>query len=185
MRHDREKHHAEAGADSGISIPRLHLVEPPFRNLSEPSPTSGTVDFNCVVCPRGEGEFLRGSGRTIVSNVSPVVTLYWRPGCLFCVRLRRGLRRRSIPLNEVNIWEDRVAGLTVRSLTGGDETVPTVTIAGAVLVNPTVRQVLVEIRLRAPGLLPGPHVRHGTWLGATEGFVRVLARLGFGDRADS
>lgn len=113
-----------------------------------------------------------------MSVVSPV-TLYWRPGCPFCVRLRRALRRARIPLNEVNIWEDRAAGLTVRSLTGGNETVPTVTVAGAALVNPTVRQVLSEIRSRAPELLLDPHGHEKTLRGSKGGLARVLAWRGF------
>ena len=116
-----------------------------------------------------------------MGEVSPV-TLYWRPGCLFCVRLRRGLRRASIALNEVNIWEDRAAGLTVRSLTGGTETVPTVVVAGAALVNPTVRQVLSEIRLRAPELLSNAHARETTLRESCGALTSVLARRGFGGR---
>ena len=118
-----------------------------------------------------------------MGEVSPI-TLYWRPGCLFCVRLRRGLRRASIPLTEVNIWEDRAGGLTVRSLTGGTETVPTVTVAGVALVNPTVRRVLSEIRLRAPELFPDLDVSRKRLLGSNGTLARVLARRGFARRED-
>ncbi|WP_407663748.1 glutaredoxin domain-containing protein [Mycobacterium shottsii] len=34
------------------------------------------------------------------------VVVYWRPGCPFCWRLRRGLRRRGLPTREINIWTD-------------------------------------------------------------------------------
>ncbi len=51
---------------------------------------------------------------------------------------------------EVNIWEDPTAAATVRGLTGGNETVPTVRVAGQVLVNPTGPAVLETARKLAP-----------------------------------
>ncbi|WP_373279643.1 glutaredoxin domain-containing protein [Gordonia rhizosphera] len=66
--------------------------------------------------------------------------MLWRPGCLFCARLRRGLRRRDIPTTESNIWDDESAAARVRNVTGGDETVPTVFVGSVAMVNPSVRQ---------------------------------------------
>jgi mycoredoxin len=56
------------------------------------------------------------------------VEVYWRPGCGFCSTLLRGLRRSGLPLRAVDIWRDPEAAALVRSLAGGNETVPTVVI---------------------------------------------------------
>lgn len=55
--------------------------------------------------------------------------------------LRSGLRRAAIPTTEVNIWEDPEAAATVRDVAGGNETVPTVIVGDAALVNPSVDDV--------------------------------------------
>ena len=73
---------------------------------------------------------------------SPTVTVYWRPGCPYCGSLRRGLRRARLHTDDVDIWSDPEAADFVRSHAGGNETVPTVDIAGTVLVNPSARRVL-------------------------------------------
>ena len=65
------------------------------------------------------------------------IVIYTRPGCPYCYRLRRGLRRRGIPFAEINIRHDTVAAATVRAHANGTETVPTVRIGGHWLVNPT------------------------------------------------
>ena len=80
------------------------------------------------------------------------VQFYWRPGCPFCVTLRRGLRRRGIPVDAVNIWEDPDAAARVRSVADGNETVPTVFIGRQALVNPSVAQVESALREEAPDL---------------------------------
>lgn len=82
------------------------------------------------------------------------VTVYWRPGCPYCSRLRRDLRRIGLAAAEVNIWDDPSGAATVRSVTGGDETVPTVVVGGTGLVNPSARSVLGAVRQVAPDLLP-------------------------------
>jgi glutaredoxin-like protein len=75
-----------------------------------------------------------------MSTHSPV-TVYTRPGCPYCLRLRFGLRRRRITFSEVNIWRDPAAAAAVRAVADGNETVPTVYVAGQWLVNPPARQV--------------------------------------------
>lgn len=70
------------------------------------------------------------------------VRFYWRPGCGFCAGLERGLQRHGVPLDKRNIWDDPEAAAAVRSITGGDETVPTVVVGTAELVNPRVDAVL-------------------------------------------
>ncbi|WP_245238569.1 mycoredoxin [Streptomyces sp. MZ04] len=85
------------------------------------------------------------------------IQVYWRPGCPFCARLRRGMRRTGLGYKEIDIWQDKSAAAFVRSVNQGDETVPTVSVAGHTLTNPSVRQVLDLVRQHAPQLLPDPH----------------------------
>ncbi len=94
-------------------------------------------------------------------NAQPVtaVDFYWRPGCPFCVALRRRLQRRGIPIRPVNIWEHPDAAVRVRVATGGDETVPTVFVGERSLVNPTLGQVESLLRELAPELLELPGKR--------------------------
>ncbi|WP_406079133.1 glutaredoxin family protein [Micromonospora sp. NBC_00858] len=65
------------------------------------------------------------------------VTVYTRPGCPYCFLLRRGLRRRDITFAEINIWADPDTAAAVRAVADGNETVPTVHVAGQWLVNPS------------------------------------------------
>ncbi len=72
----------------------------------------------------------------------PRVDVYWRPGCPFCTMLFRGLRGAGLPMRELDIWDDPEAAAFVRAHANGNETVPTVDIAGTVLVNPSAKTVL-------------------------------------------
>ncbi|GAA0798687.1 glutaredoxin domain-containing protein [Spirilliplanes yamanashiensis] len=72
--------------------------------------------------------------------MNPVV-VYTRPGCPYCFLLRRGLRRRGVPFTEVDIWQDPSAAAAVRAVADGNETVPTVHVAGRWLVNPRAAEV--------------------------------------------
>lgn len=74
------------------------------------------------------------------------IIVYRRNGCPYCAMLRRGLRRAGVVTVERDIWADPDASAFVRSHAGGNETVPTVDVAGTVLVNPSVRQVLGAAR---------------------------------------
>ena len=69
------------------------------------------------------------------------VVIYWRPGCLYCARLRAALGRRGRAAAWVNIWADNEGAAFVRSVNDGDETVPTVLIAGVAHTNPEPRVV--------------------------------------------
>lgn len=64
------------------------------------------------------------------------VVAYWRPGCLYCSRLRWSLGARRSHVTWVNIWQDDSAARFVRSVNDGNETVPTVVIDGEALTNP-------------------------------------------------
>ncbi|GAB1639786.1 glutaredoxin domain-containing protein [Krasilnikovia sp. MM14-A1259] len=63
--------------------------------------------------------------------------IYWRPGCPFCLRLRFALLGRRA--HWVDIWRDPGAAAAVRAVADGNETVPTVILAGAAYVNPDPR----------------------------------------------
>jgi glutaredoxin-like protein len=70
------------------------------------------------------------------------VVIYWRPGCVFCARLRGRLGRTGRRATWVNIWQDEAAAAYVRSVNDGDETVPTVVIDGEPHTNPEPQLVL-------------------------------------------
>lgn len=88
------------------------------------------------------------------SHIQSPITVYWRPGCPFCGSLMRGLDGSDLPYERRDIWEDEEAARFVRSVTGGDETVPTVAVGDVALVNPTPREVLATVAEEAPELLP-------------------------------
>lgn len=106
------------------------------------------------------------------------VTMYWRPGCMFCAALRRRMRSAGIPFAEVNIWEDPAAAAFVRSVAGGNETVPTVSVGGTAMVNPPVSRVVDELRRVAPDLVAALPADGGR----LAGLRRWLSRLGGGRR---
>jgi mycoredoxin len=89
-----------------------------------------------------------------VDSTATTITVYWRPGCGFCSRLLRWIDRAGVPTTRHDIWEDPEAAAAVRSITGGDETVPTVTIGQHALVNPSPRRLQAAIAEHAPELLP-------------------------------
>ena len=92
------------------------------------------------------------------------VTLYWRPGCPYCIRLRRGLRRARITVSEVNIWEEPAGAATVRGVAGGNETVPTLIVGDQSLVNPSTHSAVEAIRAYAPELIGSvPEQRARFW----------------------
>ncbi|MFF9391980.1 glutaredoxin domain-containing protein [Streptomyces griseoluteus] len=64
----------------------------------------------------------------------PVV--FWRPGCKYCIRLRIRLGCSSRQLHWVNIWRDPAGAAAVRAVNDGNETVPTVVVAGQPHTNP-------------------------------------------------
>jgi mycoredoxin len=75
--------------------------------------------------------------------------IYWRPGCVFCMRLRASLGRAGRRAHWVDIWSDPDAAAAVRAITGGDETVPTVVAGAQSFVNPDpsrVRELLAAAR---------------------------------------
>ena len=100
--------------------------------------------------------------------------MYWRPGCPFCQKLRLGLFCAGLKGEWINIWDDAGAAAHVRSITGGNETVPTVIVGGKAMVNPSARQVVAAARAGRP-----PAVRDDS--AATGRFGRMLAALREGE----
>ena len=84
------------------------------------------------------------------------VDFYWRGGCGFCSRLRRGLDAAGVELVEHDIWADDEARAFVRSVARGYETVPTVVVAGVALVNPSAAEVVARLDDSAAEDAPGP-----------------------------
>lgn len=74
--------------------------------------------------------------RAVTSPGDPRPIVYWRPGCVFCLRMRARLGADADRLNWVDIWRDPSAAATLRQLTGGDEIVPTVVLSGQAHINP-------------------------------------------------
>lgn len=70
------------------------------------------------------------------------------------MNLERNLDKLDLPLNKKNIWDSPKAAATVRSIADGNETVPTVVIGNAKMVNPNAGQVLQAIEAQAPELMP-------------------------------
>jgi glutaredoxin len=81
------------------------------------------------------------------------VEVFWRPGCPFVGGVGRVLDDAGVPTNLRNIRENPDDAAIVRSITGGDETVPTLVIGPVALVNPSARLVMATLREHAPHLL--------------------------------
>jgi glutaredoxin-like protein len=92
-----------------------------------------------------------------------VIEFYWRPGCPYCTALRGQLRRSGLPVREINIWDDPQAAARVRSVAGGNETVPTLFVGTHAMVNPSMGQVLAAVREHAPALTPDAGPRAPWW----------------------
>ncbi|MFI7015726.1 glutaredoxin domain-containing protein [Streptomyces sp. NPDC050164] len=89
-----------------------------------------------------------------VSEEPGGVVVYWRPMCTYCMKLLTQLRFTRLQYTKVNIWRDPDAAAFVRSVADGNETVPTVTVAGRAMVNPSKRELLEAVETHAPHLLP-------------------------------
>ncbi|MGW6838908.1 glutaredoxin domain-containing protein [Streptomyces sp. NPDC054949] len=77
----------------------------------------------------------------------PIV--FWRSGCKYCIRLRIRLGREAGRLHWVDIWRDPDGAAAVRAANDGNETVPTVVVAGRPHVNPDPRWVREQF-VRSP-----------------------------------
>lgn len=82
--------------------------------------------------------------RRSAADGRPIV--FWRSGCQYCLRLRIRLGRDARQLHWVDIWRDPAGAATVRAANEGNETVPTVVVAGRPHVNPDPAWVREQIR---------------------------------------
>ncbi|MFF8872459.1 thioredoxin domain-containing protein [Streptomyces massasporeus] len=85
-----------------------------------------------LVFPRSLGAL--EAERRSAADGRPVV--HWRPGCRYCLRLRLRLGRDARRVHWVDIWRDPAGAAVVRAAHQGDETVPTVVVAGRAHTNP-------------------------------------------------
>ncbi|MFI1735990.1 glutaredoxin domain-containing protein [Streptomyces acidicola] len=85
-----------------------------------------------LIFPRSIGA-LEAQRRSAVDG-RPVI--FWRPGCKYCLRLRLRLGRSARQLHWVDIWRDPAGAAAVRAANDGNETVPTVIVAGRPHTNP-------------------------------------------------
>lgn len=90
---------------------------------------------------------------TDLANKLPPITVYWRPGCPFCIGLDRSMKKSNLPYEKRNIWDEPEAAAFVRSVANGNEVVPTVTIGSRSLVNPSMGQIVDVIGEEAAGSL--------------------------------
>ncbi|ADI09508.1 integral membrane protein [Streptomyces bingchenggensis BCW-1] len=85
-----------------------------------------------LIFPESIGE--QEAQRRSAVDGRPVV--FWRPGCMYCLRLRIRLGRSAHQLHWVDIWRDPAGAAAVRAVNDGNETVPTVVVAGKPHTNP-------------------------------------------------
>jgi mycoredoxin len=72
--------------------------------------------------------------------------MYTTTWCGYCVRLKKALKAEGISFTEVDIEADPAAAEFVVSVTGGDQTVPTVKFPdGSALTNPSAREVKAKL----------------------------------------
>ncbi|MET9484199.1 glutaredoxin domain-containing protein [Streptomyces sp. NPDC006638] len=94
-----------------------------------------------LVFPRSIGAL--EAQRRSAEDGRPVV--FWRSGCTYCMRLRLRLGRDARRAHWVDIWRDPDGAAVVRAANGGDETVPTVVVAGRSRTNPDVEWVREQL----------------------------------------
>ena len=61
------------------------------------------------------------------------------------MRLMHGIEEAGLEIEARNIWEDPEAASFVRSVTGGNEIVPTVSLGDRNMVNPSINDLLALI----------------------------------------
>jgi mycoredoxin len=91
-----------------------------------------------VLSPRAFPRPMTDEAARVASEDDGRPIVYWRPGCPYCLRLRAKLGRDARHLLWVDIWADPEGAASVREVTGGDETVPTVIAGDRSFVNPSV-----------------------------------------------
>ncbi len=84
------------------------------------------------------------------SEYSQHFTVYSTPWCGYCTRLKRQLKGEGVRFAEVDIEQDPAAEELVKSVNGGNATVPTLVFAdGSSMTNPSLREVLAKVSAAA------------------------------------
>lgn len=79
------------------------------------------------------------------------LTVYRRDHCGYCRMLERSLQAAGVDYDRRDIYEDPAAAEFVRSVNGGNETVPTVVLPGGdVRTNPKPKDLLRELGIESP-----------------------------------
>ena len=107
------------------------------------------------------------------------ITMYTTQWCGFCKRLKAQLSRVGVEMTEVDIERDQAAAEFVMSVNGGNQTVPTVVIVGALMMVYVLfggMTATTWVQIIKAGLLLG---------GATFMAVMVMLNFGFSPEADS
>ncbi|MGZ3336610.1 MAG: glutaredoxin family protein [Isosphaeraceae bacterium] len=86
------------------------------------------------------------------------VTVYGTRWCAMSQMVRRHLDRLGIPYRYVDLETDPEAAAQVRWLTGGYLSHPTVTVAGTVLVEPTIRELDWALERASLSAMPAPSI---------------------------
>ena len=86
--------------------------------------------------------------------------VYRRDKCGACWALERRLSAAGVEYERRDIWADPEAAAFVRSVNGGDETVPTVVIGDTVRVNPKPASLLRELGVDPPARRWNPFAAH-------------------------
>lgn len=74
------------------------------------------------------------------------ITMYSTVWCGYCRRLKTALKSAGIAFTEVDIEHDDAAAAFVRSVNGGNQTVPTVKFAdGSALSNPSLTDIKAKL----------------------------------------
>ena len=144
---------ADEGADTTVWLAATSPAPHVGRAVARPAPAAHPHAVAHPVHPRpgrpdvGVGRGAGPSGAHPVSEPGNEsaglsgpeqgVRIYWRPGCPYCLVLRARVRKYSPRATWVNIWEDPDGAAYVRSVNGGNETVPTVVIDGVPHTNPS------------------------------------------------
>jgi mycoredoxin len=89
-----------------------------------------------VLSPRAFPKSITAVEAQRLSAVDGRPIVYWRPGCPYCLRLRTRLGAKASRAHWVDIWQDPEGAAAVRAVADGNETVPTVFLAGESYVNP-------------------------------------------------
>ncbi|HVV29272.1 MAG TPA: mycoredoxin [Mycobacteriales bacterium] len=92
--------------------------------------------------PTAESTSTESTTTESTSTARDAVTMYTTVWCGYCQRLKGQLQRAGIAWTEVDIETDPAAAERVRTVNGGNETVPTLEFAdGSALTNPSLKQV--------------------------------------------